>query len=300
MVISFVASPVEHPKIFLVVNCHSILAHHGRQELRNIEIPPPTMSHTKTPPPHDLYGGGDYPMQPTAHHYGPGTTPPASEYRVQAPPTGGASASETGQLLREDERQPSKREVSTVRKIRLIRLVFKAIAALFSLATSGLEINTYVDYWNTRHIEERWPKNPYTAPMMLVIGVGVVALLFDVCLLLAHLFRARWAVAIATGAIWTLGFAKVAGFLVTAVSVRAEYNYGITVGVQKDLWSWTCSREEHLQNQYYHLDLTSCQMQVSFFTPFRFYSFISNTFRAELGLVPQHWKYLRRGTLLHC
>ena len=226
------------------------------------------MSDTKASQPHGLYGGSEYPMQPMAQQYGPSIAPPPSEYAAPPHhPAGGVSVTETGPLLREreHEREPSKREISTVRKIRIIRLVFKAIATLFSLATSGLEINTYVDYWNTRNVEGRWPENPFTAPMQLVMGVAVMGFLFDACVLLAHLFRAKWAVVIATGATWILGFAKVAGFLVTIISVRAEYSYGIEVGVQKDLWSYTCSKEKSSRYQYYDQDLTSCQMQVSFF-----------------------------------
>lgn len=127
------------------------------------------------------------------------------------------------------------------RRIRILRVVQHALTSSTSVIIAVLQSLTYIKYEQTKGVPDAWPQHPTLGPTILLLAVALMALLFDICSLLAYLMEGQ---PIADKAYrlalklhhWLTGL-KTFAFTIAASVCRA----GFSMGGQQDLWGWSCS-----------------------------------------------------------
>lgn len=128
------------------------------------------------------------------------------------------------------------------RKIRIYRTVHHALSSIVSIIIAVLQSMTYAKYQETKNVPGAWPQKPTLLPTVLLLGVAVMALAFDIACLIAYLMPgrriAKKAFRLAMNLHYFITGAKGLSFTIAASVCRT----GFSVAENKDLWGWSCSQ----------------------------------------------------------
>ena len=168
------------------------------------------------------------------------------------------------------------------RRIRIIRSIHHLLSSAISLVIAIFQGTAYMLYQRTKHVAGAWPVDPVIIPTLLLFGVAVAALSFDVCSLVAYLMPgkriAQKAFKLAVNMHYVIAGAKGLSWAIAASVCRT----GFQVGNNKDLWGWSCSPEASLEEAINNASFT-CSSNVRFFTIGRKHSLTLSSDRLSHG-----------------
>ena len=166
------------------------------------------------------------------------------------------------------------------RRIRILRVVLRALNLCMSVIVLGIMLNTYLAFVNHRtqtvdgQTYNLWPQDPITWPTYMMLTTSVVSFMFNSLTMTVYC----WGVAAANrmdryGSYWSYFVFAVntVVWLTTSTTFRMVQGAADEVPPPRDLWGWTCSNAVDALSSEIHtlvnFDL-HCQTQVCLPIPY--------------------------------
>lgn len=182
----------------------------------------------------------------------------------------GLHAGESSTLLDPEKQSTAGKTARKTSKLYMLKLSHHTLTSLVSIAIAALQLIIYLSYQHGKNIPGAWPNKPYLIPTLLLLGVAVAALGFDICAIVAYCLPSSRSSKnldrTAKGFGMLITGLKGLGFAVAASSGKTAFDGGTNSAKNNDLWGWSCS-DQAAQMQSVNNASTNCLVTVSWTDP---------------------------------